>query len=210
MNQQILQITTEPIGVGKERACFLHPWDPTKAVKVQKGEIKKQTQRELKFYRTLQRRKMDNFKHIPRFYGKVQTNLGEGFVVDLITDFDGNTSRSLNWFFEQGYPLSEFDVYLEDLKQYMLQNLIVFNNRRSPFNLLFKRVSDCEARIVVIDGLGDHAAIKCFDEFSYFARRKINRRWTRFLTSLQNYSVEILRAYNGSPKMLDSAYRKAK
>jgi hypothetical protein len=210
MNQQILQITTEPIGVGKERACYLHPRDSTKAVKVQKGEFKKQTQRELKFYRTLQRRKMNNFKHIPQFYGKVQTNLGEGFIVDLIKDFDGNISRSLYWFIEQGYPISEFNPYLEDLKQYLLQNLIVFNNRRSPFNLLFKRVSDCEARIVVIDGLGDHAAINWFDVFGYFARRKINRRWARFFSGLQDFSAEILRGYNGSPKMLDSAYRKAK
>lgn len=209
MNQQILQITTEPIGVGKERACYQHPEDSTKAVKVQKGELKKQTRRELKFYRTLQQQKMNNFKHIPQFYGKVLTNLGEGFVVDLINDYDGSDSKSLYWFFERGYPLSEFNPYLEELRQYMLQNFIVFNNRRSPYNLLFKRVSDRHARIVVVDGLGDHAAFNWFDNIPYFARRKINRRWDRFISSLQNYSADMMREYGGAPKKLDSAYRKA-
>jgi len=209
MNQQLLQITTEPIGVGKERACYLHPQDPTKAIKVQKGEGKKQTLRELKFYRTLRRQKMNNFKHIPQFYGKVQTNLGEGLVVDLINDFDGSASKSLYWFFERGVPLSEFNTYLEELKQYMLQNLIVFNNRRNPFNLLFKRLSDQEARIVVIDGLGDHATFNWFDNISYFAGRKINRRWDRFISSLQDYSADMMREYGGTPNKLDSAYRKA-
>jgi hypothetical protein len=210
MNHQILQITTKPIGVGGERVCYQHPEDPTKAVKVQKGEIKKQTLRELKFYRALQRKKVKNFKHIPRFYGMVRTNLGEGFVVDLVTDFDGRQSKSLNWYFKQGYPLSEFYPYLEELKQHFLQNLIVFNNRRSPSNLLFKRVSDHEARIVVIDGLGDHAAINWLDAFAYFAHRKINRRWNRFIARLQNCSAEMMREYGGLPRTLDQAYRKFK
>jgi hypothetical protein len=40
------------------------------------------------------------------------------------------------------------------------------------------------------------------------ARRKIRRRWQRFIGRLQNYSDEIMRAYGASPRTLESAYRR--
>jgi hypothetical protein len=200
MNQQILEITSEPIGAGQERICYRHPEDAAKVVKIQKGESDKQTRRELELYENLSRRKMDNFKHIPRYYGMTQTNLGEGFVVDLIADFDGAVSKSLWWHFEQGYPVAEFLPYLEELRQYLLDNLIVFSVDMGRYNILFQKTSPQQARLVVIDGLGNHS--------DYFARRKINRRWRRFIGRLQNYSAEIMRANNATPKTLETAYRK--
>lgn len=95
MNQKVLQITTEPIGEGQERICYLHPEDPDKIIKLQKGESNKQTRRELELYRRLLRRKGTDYSQLPRYYGKVVTNLGEGFVTDLIQDYDGGISNSL-------------------------------------------------------------------------------------------------------------------
>ena len=210
MNQQILQITSEPIGVGQERACYLHPGDAHKVIKIQKGEIDKQTRRELILYKNLARRKMSDFEHIPQYYGKLITNLGEGFVVDLIADFDGNVSRSLWWHFEQGYPVAEFFPYLDELRQYLLDNLIVFSVDMGRYNILFQKTSPQHARLVVIDGLGNHSSINWLDNISWFARRKIERRWHRFITRLQNYSDEMMHAYGACPKTLESVYRKIK
>jgi predicted sugar kinase len=56
MNQQILEITSEPIGAGQERICYRHPEDAAKVVKIQKGESDKQTRRELELYENLSRR----------------------------------------------------------------------------------------------------------------------------------------------------------
>lgn len=208
MNQQILEISSEPIGVGQERICYRHPGDTTKVVKIQRGEDTKQTRRELEFYEKLSRRKMDNFEHIPRYYGMTQTNLGEGFVVDLIADFDGAISKSLWWHFEQGYPVSEFFPYLDELRQYLLDNLVVFSVDMGRYNILFQKTSPQQARLVVIDGLGNHTAINWFDNLACFARPKINRRWRRFFGRLQDYSDEIMRASNAIPKRLEAAYRK--
>lgn len=208
MNQQILEITSEPIGVGQERICYRHPADVAKVVKIQKGESDKQTRRELELYENLSRRKMDNFEHIPRYYGMTQTNLGDGFVVDLIADFDGAVSKSLWWHFEQGYPVAEFLPYLDELRQYLLDNLVVFSVDMGRYNILFQKTSPQQARLVVIDGLGNHTAINWLDNIAYFARRKINRRWRRFIGRLQNYSDEIMRANNATPKTLEAAYRK--
>jgi hypothetical protein len=208
MNQQILEINSEPIGVGQERICYRHPEDAGKVVKIQKGESDKQTRRELELYENLSRRKMSNFEHIPRYYGMTQTNLGKGFVVDLIADFDGAVSKSLWWHFEQGYPIAEFLPYLDELRQYLLDNLVVFSVDMGRYNILFQKTSPQQARLVVIDGFGNHTAINWLDNIAYFARHKINRRWRRFIGRLQNYSDELMRANNAPPKTLEAAYRK--
>ena len=208
MNQQILEITSEPIGVGQERICYRHPEDAAKVVKIQKGESDKQTRRELELYENLSRREMSNFEHIPRYYGMTQTNLGKGFVVDLIADFDGAVSKSLWWHFEQGYPVAEFLPYLDELRQYLLDNLVVFSVDMGRYNILFQKTSPQQARLVVIDGLGNHTAINWLDNIAYFARRKIDRRWRSFISRLQKYSAEIMRANNATPKTLEAAYRK--
>ncbi|MCP4392497.1 MAG: hypothetical protein GY802_29670, partial [Gammaproteobacteria bacterium] len=173
MSKSIIHISSEPIGVGQERACYQHPEDAGRVIKIQKGESDKQTRRELILYKNLWRRGMDDFEHIPRYYGKVETNLGEGFVVDKIMDYDGSVSRSLWWHFERGYPVAEFAPYLDELRQYLLDNLIVFSVDMGRYNILFQKISAQQARLVVIDGLGNHTAINWLDNIAYFARRKI-------------------------------------
>lgn len=208
MNKPIIQITSEPIGVGQERACYQHPDDDGKVIKIQKGDGDKQTRRELRLYKTLARRDFSDFTHIPRYHGRVATNLGEGYVVDKIADYDGAVSKSLWWHFERGYPVAEFEPYLDQLKQYLLDNLIAFSADMGRYNILFQKVSAGQARLVVIDGLGNHTAINWFDNNNYFAQGKINRRWRRFIARLRGYSAEMMRAYDAQPKMLDAAYRK--
>jgi hypothetical protein len=209
MSEATIQITGEPIGVGQERACYQHPDDAARVIKIQTGESDKQTRRELSLYKNLSRRGMNNFEHIPRYYGKVTTSLGEGFVVDKIMDYDGTVSRSLWWHFERGYPVSEFAPYLEELRQYLLDNLIVFSVDMGRYNILFQKLSAQQARLVVIDGLGNHTAINWLDNVAYFARHKINRRWRRFIDRLRDYSAETMRAHGGSPNTLEETYRRA-
>ncbi len=177
----MLQITSQPIGTGKERACYVHPEDPRKAIKVPKGRINEQTKRDIKFYRKLARRKLTEYQHIPQYYGLSETNLGKGMVVDLIRNYDGEISRPLNWYLSQGVPIEEFDIYLEELKQSFLQNLIIFNHDMTIGNLLFQRTSTRNARLVAIDGLGDVVALDWLNWFPGLVRRKINRRWERFI-----------------------------
>jgi hypothetical protein len=210
LNKSILQIVGEPIGSGQERVCYLHPDDETRVVKIQKGATDTQTRRELALYASLARRGMRNFEHIPQFYGEVKTNLGAGFVVDCITDYDGDLSKSLWWHFERGYPVSEFTSYLEDLRRYLLENQVVFSVDMGRYNILFQKLSPERARLVIIDGLGNHTAINWLDNIDFFARRKIQRRWQRFINRLNNYSAETMRQHDANPQILESAYRRQK
>ena len=51
----------------------------TKVIKLQKGASDKQTRPKLVFYRNLAWRKNTDYSQLPRFYGKVKTNHGDGF-----------------------------------------------------------------------------------------------------------------------------------
>ena len=42
----------------------------------------------------LEKRRMTNFKHLPKYFGEVKTDKGAGFVVELIRDFDGEVSKT--------------------------------------------------------------------------------------------------------------------
>lgn len=207
MSQDILQIDSEPIGEGQERICYVHPQDPSKLVKVLKGESENQTRREMKLYQRLQRKDTD-YSQLPRFYGRVVTNLGRGFITDLIRDYDGNISNSLYWFFERGIPVSEFYPYLEDLKQYLLDNQIVISDDLRRTNVLFQKTSPLTAHLVVIDGLGNHSAINWLDGLRIVTDSKINRRWERFFVRLKIHSAEMLEAYGGPSQTLDEPYRR--
>jgi hypothetical protein len=184
----MLQIITDPIGKGKERTCFVHPDDPQKAIKISIGSVSEQSRREIKFYQKLKQRDGANDPHIPRFYGLCETSLGQGIVVDLIRDQDGEISRPLNWYLAEGYPVEDFEPYLDELKKSFLLNLIIFNHDMTVGNLLFQKVSNTSARLVAIDGLGDVVAIDWLDVFPSLVRRKISRRWTRFIARVYRTS----------------------
>ncbi len=188
----MLKITSEPIGTGRERACYVHPEDPRLAIKMPMGEVSDQTQRDLKFYRKLKKRGTKGIPHVPDFHGLCDTNLGRGIVVELIRNYDGEISRPLNWYLAQEVPIEEFDQFLQELKQSFLQNLIIFNHDMTIDKLLFQRSSSSSAQLVAIDGLGDGVAIDWFDYFPFLVRRKINCRWKRFMERIYR-TGEVLR-----------------
>jgi hypothetical protein len=39
--------------------------------------------------------------------------LGEGFIVDLVQDYNGEISKSLRWYLNQDSLLAEYDVLLK-------------------------------------------------------------------------------------------------
>jgi hypothetical protein len=177
----MLKITSQPIGKGRERACYVHPEDPRRAIKIPFGSDTVQTRRDIKFYRRLKKRGLKQVRHVPAYYGRAETNLGEGIVVDLIRNYDGEISAPLSWYLAQGVPIEEFDPYLEELKESFLQDLIIFNHDMTIGNLLVQKSSAGSAQLIAIDGLGDNVAIDWLSSFPWLLRHKIRRHWKRFI-----------------------------
>ena len=170
------------IGKGNERACYIHPDDNNKAIKVSyKQEIgrSKQSDTEIKYYKKLLKRKKLSWKHLPRFYGEVQTNKGKGFIVELIRDYDGEVSKSFKYYIEKD-GLQKYKKELENYKNYLLENYIIFNYGMMQGNILLRKNSETDFDLVLIDGLGDVAHFTLLNDIPYFARRRITRRWNKF------------------------------
>lgn len=194
MSADKLLVVAEKIGIGKEKACYVHPQDQNKAIKIPLGEVRVQTDREIRYYHKLLKRNI-SYSHMPQFYGLVTTNLGEGYVVDLVRDFDGEISKSLEWYLQNGYALDDFSPHLHALKKYFLQNRIIFNHDMYEGNLLVKKISAENMQLVIIDGIGDVVFIQWPNNIPAFVRLKIERRWQRFWRRLVRNTARHLNAH---------------
>lgn len=186
----MLKIISQPIGEGRERACYVHPEDPRLAIKIPTGTVTTQTERDIKFYKRLKKRGLVEHPHLPKYHGLCETSIGPGIVVELIRNYDGEIARPLNWYLAQGVPVEEFNPFLEELKQSFLQDLIIFNHDMHIGNLLFQKTSMGSARLVAIDGVGDTVALDWLDNIPLLVRLKIKRRWKRFIKRV-NLSQEV-------------------
>ena len=139
----------------------------------------------MQYYEKLLKRRSISFEHLPRYYGPVRTNLGDGFVVDLVRDFDGRVSQSLAWHLKNGLHYTQLPPYLDELRSYFLGYRIIFNyDIANGNNVLFQRYTPSRARLVMIDGLGDVVLLTWLNMFPSLACNKIERRFNRFLKKL--------------------------
>ncbi len=166
----------EPIAIGRARASYVHPDDPTRAIRIPPPGQAARTRREVALYRRLERRGVDYADYLPRFYGICETSLGTGLVFDLVRDFDGQASRALSEYLDAGYPLDDFEPAFDELRALFLRDLILFDDALTLDALLFRRTSLTRGRLVATAGLVDGGWL---DRIPHVARRRIDRRWRR-------------------------------
>ncbi len=170
------------IGSGKHRRCFRHPTDNNLCVKVFFDGFNKEFLREQKYYKSLQHTPAV-FDHIPRYYGEFDTNLGEGSVFDLIQDDDGAVSRTLDTYLKaadgQQQPPDELIPALLQLKTFMLHHNIITTDLNSR-NIACQRQAGRFSRFYLIDDIGNSEYLPICDYSSFFAHRKVIRKWKRY------------------------------
>lgn len=169
---------------GNERACYLHPEDKNKAIKVtlenSKRKKNKQTKMEIAYYKQLEKRGLKNWKHLPQYFGEIKTNKGLGFIVEVIRDYDGQVSKNFAYYLKQD-GVQTYQKELEQYREYFVDNCIIFNYGMMPKNMLLRKNSPTDFDLVLIDGLGDVSHFTLPNKIPYFARRRINRRWMKFV-----------------------------
>ena len=87
------------IGKGLWKATYLHPTDRSRVVKILLRKPNDDWEQE-KIYRAFRLRHHLPSKLMPKYYGEVITNLGEGFVFERIQDIDSTTSVNLKTFIQ--------------------------------------------------------------------------------------------------------------
>ena len=179
------------IGRGLRRECYFHPGDENKCVKVVVAGDHRETVREQSYYRLLENRDI-SWKMLARFYGSAETDRGPGAVFELVRDYNGEVSKTLEEYISAE---SSTDINYQDLsralsvlKQYLLKWKIVTMTIR-PGNVVFKKKNASDGALVIIDNIGNSDFIPICNYVDFIAMRKIRRKWQRFEDSLaKNYS----------------------
>ena len=176
------------LGKGLRRECYFHPEDENKCIKIVVAGDHKETLREQSYYRLLEKRNIA-WKMLARFYGNVETNLGEGAVFQLIRDYNGEVSKTLVHYFSAKNETDRNYQYLYQellvLKQYLLKWKIVTISLK-PQNIVYKKTNESEGFLVIIDNVGNSDFIPICNYIDWMATRKINRKWQRLEDLLAN------------------------
>lgn len=193
------------IGEGSHRAAYRHPEDDRKCLKIVKeGSLEKRRKNNKKWYKRM--RKLSSFdethkdlqayrqfgsdeeklKHIPHFYGMVETSLGPGMLLDLIMNENGTPARTLANHLESGENRNRLTEALNALGKH----LIMFSIAVRDFSIGDIRVReglDGSLTLFIVDGLGGSEFIP-LSKIPFFARLKATRRVDRFFGKImQNY-----------------------
>jgi hypothetical protein len=182
-------ITLKPtamIGKGLHRECFIHPEDINKCIKVVVNGNQQETEREQSYYKFLQKQKIA-WDMLPKFYGNIDTNMGQGAVFDLIRDHNGQVSKSLKYYLED----KEFvDLHrqkllnaLDELKSYLRKYNIITMPIKSK-NILYQQTSEKTGTLHIIDNIGNADFFPLATYSSLLGNNKILRRWNRFYSNL--------------------------
>jgi hypothetical protein len=175
----------EYIGEGEIRVCFKHPYKDKFCVKIPKPNTTRDyTLKELKYFYKLNKRNITyDYKFYSNFYKEIQTNLGNGQVFDLITDFgSNNVSKTLEYYLTKSelIPDSKLESALQDLKKMMIKFKVFTRDLRSR-NICCRIINDRnDIELVLVDGIGHRDFIPLADFFSYFSKKKVDRTFKKW------------------------------
>jgi hypothetical protein len=189
---------TRPLFVGGTRYCFQHPTHRDRCIKVLRPDRTGAARRMLRkdFKRLLPARFLDDqrkeikaytelmpkaserlWRHVPRYHGTVDTDMGIGIVTQLMRNSDGSWPRNLEQLLPEGITTSlakgieEFEEAVHELR-ILSRNLL-------PHNIIAVR-EDAAWRVMLVDGIGNSELLPVSTHFGFFADRKTARKIVRF------------------------------
>lgn len=189
-NKEIIQLDDSLLyGQGSHKKCFLHPHNKNLCIKIAYNEGgQKDLIREINYIDVLKRRHKD-YSILPKYFGKVNTNLGTGYVFEIIRDYNNGRTQTLEDFitdlnlFSQNYSL--IVSLLKELKEKLYKNEII-TMVLFPENILFQKTDENTYSVRIVNDMGSAVLIPLEYHFKYFAHTKILRRWKMFLDVLRN------------------------
>ncbi|OCL85819.1 YrbL family protein [Arcobacter porcinus] len=166
-------------GEGGLRRVYDHPNDDSKIIKISCGN-NSQNELEYSYFKYLKNENI-SYDYITKFYGKVNTNLGEGLVFEKIFNYDGTKSLTVKEALQKKIISKEhFEELGKELRIYLFENNILFVDI-SLYNVLLQEYERNRYKMVVIDGLGGRYKIDCKFHirlaFKFLAKRKTKQQW---------------------------------
>jgi len=174
------------IAQGTNRACYIHPDDKDKCIKVTISDDFSESQKEIKYYKFLEQQNI-SWNHISKHYNSIDTDLGTGEVFDLIRDDDGEISKTLSYYLQEDELTKNIInpiTLLNELKEYTLQEGIVIKDLNTK-NMLYQKIDNDNAKLILIDGVMNNDFLFYSNYFDNLRRNKLNKVWTNFEQSLR-------------------------
>jgi len=193
------------IGKGSSRICYQHPKDDTKCIKISILDDSKESLMEKRYYTYLEKLNI-SWDHLAKFYGEVKTDLGNGFIFDLVRDYDGSISQTLSFYLqtqERTKSILNPVILLDELKSYILKENIMIKDFNTK-NMMYQKLNDTTARLVIVDGLHQSRILSLSAHIKYFSLKKIDKRYNEFEHSLykkyksNKYFIELLNSSDRS------------
>nr|WP_321237399.1 YrbL family protein [uncultured Psychroserpens sp.] len=188
------------ISEGLARQVYFHPENNDLCIKIGKPDIEvNHLYKEIKYYQKIKSKNTSAFEYpfYAKYHGEVSTNLGTGFVYDLIKDeVSQEISLTLRHYLEmEDSPILDavFLTELGRLKQQMIAHKVFAADLRAR-NICCQRFKDGSVRLIIIDGIGHRDFFPLADYFNHFAKQKVERRFaTAHLNSLSAQRAYIKR-----------------
>ena len=190
MESKVVELREELFyGNGRHKKCYIHPENENLCIKVpynNGGKI--DLEREVKFVRLLKKNKKD-CSILPEYFSKIQTSRGDGYVFELIKDYDGEKSLTLEDYLSNEELLKKNFGIIVDLLKFLKENLLknqIITMGLFPENIIFQKIDYDKYRVRIVNDMGSAALIPLEYYSSFFAVRKILRRWKRFVKVVKN------------------------
>jgi hypothetical protein len=213
----ILLNDSEPFAIGGRRACYRHPDDATRCIKLTLANADPvilraadpwwKRLRPIKHYdenkidskiQHLLDSKLDTAAnyHFPKIHGLVETDLGLGLETELICDADARISLSGKEFTMQNGLTEASEEALDNLRCFLVQHLILF---RDPFphNMVFQSLEGGRLRAVIIDGLGRHVFLSPI--LRNAAEKRVEKKFARLMKGLKRAEQNAIKGIQPKP-----------
>lgn len=177
------------IGKGYHRECYVHPEDENLCIKVVVHGDSREGEREQKYYEQLQKRTDVQWDVLPKFYGIVETDKGQGAVFNIIRDYTGEVSKTLEYYMDNP---EEFESIYEGVRdafktfKKQLYKQVILTMNINAYNVLYQKINEKEGQLVIVDNIGISDFFPICHYSTFFARKKIMRKWNRFEEKLYN------------------------
>lgn len=174
------------IGEGFHRRCFIHPTDDNLCVKVGKIDLTKEMAREYDYYKRLNKKQI-SWDCLSQYYGVIQTNIGVGYIYQLIKDDNNQPSKTLEHYLQNDMPIGATNA-LKQLENYLLTQVVITTSLK-PRNIVLQKYNNHVKNAVIVDDIGNTEFIPLSNVSNVFARLKIRRKLNRLKKHLATYNI---------------------
>ena len=169
------------IGQGIAKIVYEHPTDKNICIKFPNPK-KKRSLHDIKREVSYLKKHQNQLNWVAPYIGKTETNLGTGYMYQMVRDYSGEISTPL---IETSWLERKKDVEQKIIKMYQeaLSHHAVINDLSSS-NIYLQEKKE-GFNIVLIDGFGNNNFIKIADYSKLFLRQKLNRKFTYLCKRLE-------------------------